>query len=120
MRTCTYLDHQQAERCTECGAHISMCVCENVDEDAHERLYSTLGHILNLTRESFEQELKKYPNPACLFLDLIVELGELSKILIENEEKNDTLRPEVFRKAISIAATILRIAEESHNLSREY
>lgn len=112
MRTCTFLDQQNTERCTECGVSIDLCLCANVDLSAHQRLNSTDGMIISMIRGELDAARGKFPGSTHQLAALMEEVGELAQAMMEHDRDGSQTVQEVLREAVQVAAMAIRVAAE--------
>ena len=112
MRTCTFLDPQNIERCTECGVPMDLCLCANVDLSAHQRLNSVDGQIISRVRGELDAARKQVPGSTHMLAALMVEVGELAQAMMEHDRDGSQTTQEVLREAIQVAAMAIRVAAE--------
>lgn len=112
MRTCTFLDPQNIERCTECGVSLDLCLCANVDLSAHQRLNSADGQIISMVRGELDAARGKFPETTHMLAALMEEVGELAQALMEHDRDGSQTTQEVLREAVQVAAMAIRVAAE--------
>lgn len=111
-RTCSYLDQHHAERCTECGVSLDICLCQDVDDKAHERLWASDGQTIRAIQMEIRAARSAFPGNRHLMAALVEEVGELAQALIQNDRGERTSNPEVFKEAVQVAAMAIRVAVE--------
>ena len=112
MRTCTFLDPQNIERCTECGVPMDLCLCANVDLSAHQRWNSVDGQIISMVRGELDAARKQFPGSTHMLAALMEEVGELAQAMMEHDRDGSQTTQEVLREAIQVAAMAIRVAAE--------
>lgn len=112
MRTCTFLDPQNMERCTECGISLDLCLCANVDLSAHQRLNSVDGQIISMVRGELDAARGKFPGSTHMLAALMEEVGELAQALMQHDTDGSQTTQEVLREAVQVAAMAIRVAAE--------
>lgn len=112
MRTCTFLDPQNMERCTECGVTVDLCLCANVDLSAHNRLNSTDGMIMTMVRGELDAARSQFPETTHMLAALMEEVGELAQAMMEHDRDGSQTTQEVLREAVQVATMAIRVAAE--------
>lgn len=80
-RPCVYFDRRNAERCTECGNTIALCLCMEVNDQAFERTTSEVGLFLR------EVWLARKTAPANSTLEeLFAQIGLAAAQLVKNRD----------------------------------
>lgn len=107
MRTATFLDSRQRERCTECGSGLDLCTCEDPDAMALERLTSPAGRFL---ADVLREEDQLGVNENHLFEKIVEEIGAVGAGLV-NHADDRSVAPDVIRKSlVKLAALTTRLA----------
>ena len=109
--TCIYRDPRGTMRCTECGNSEDLCVCVEVNRDAHTRLWSREGRVLRAIMQEIEDARTQFPEPTFLLAALQEEVGEVANALLEHHRGNKPPK-EVLRECVQTAAMAVRIAIE--------
>lgn len=107
-RTCTYTDPFNVKRCTECGQGVEFCVCVSIDNKAHDRLNSPAGIVLRMVRGELEALTPDRTQHA--LVSLVAEVGQLSRLMIQHDLRQETTPTEVLRRAVMVAAHTIRLA----------
>jgi len=110
-RTCTYHDQQRRLRCTECGITADLCQCQNLDENAHNRLWDDDGKMLRAVRGELSQHREAFPNTHYLMAGLVEAVGDLMKALIQQQVGNKQ-PAEVFHESVKVSAIAIRMGTE--------
>lgn len=107
-RSCTYLDSRTTNlSCTECGRGLDLCSCANPDEQAHERLHSPEGLVMQLIQG---QLTSSDPDGQHALASLTAEVGKLAACMINHDRSQEVPSQEVLRRAVMTAALAIRIA----------
>jgi len=110
-RECAYHDHQRRLRCTECGLFVVQCQCEDVEHNAHHRLWGDDGKMIRAIRGEIGQHREAFPNTHYLMAGLVEATGDLMKSLIQQQIGNRQ-PAEVFHEAVKVAALAVRMGTE--------
>lgn len=111
-RSCTFLDPQLQERCTECGVTIDLCLCVNINDSAHERLASPDGLVITMIRGELQAARKQFPRTTHMLAALMEEVGELAQAMMEHDVDGSQTTAQVLREAVQVATMAIRVATE--------
>ncbi len=111
-RTCTYTDPHNIHRCTECGHTVDLCICVDVEGQAHDRLQSPDGIVMMMVRGELDAARGEYPDGQHALAALLEEAGKLARGLIKHDRAQEVAIQEVLRRAVTTAAMAIRIATE--------
>lgn len=112
MRECTYFDSHQRERCTECGITVDLCKCQNLNDNAHRRLWSDDGKMIRSIRGELQQAREAFPDSRYMLCALMEEVGELAQAIMEHSRGENKTAAEVYHEAIQVATMAIRIGTE--------
>lgn len=119
-RSCAYLDPHHIERCTECGITLDLCLCENVNDKAQERLWNNDGKTICAIMMEIQSARTTFPGNEHMMAALTEEVGELAQALINHDRGENTTTSQVFKEAVQVAAMAIRIAVEGdHSFAYE-
>ena len=111
-RTCTYLDPHHTERCTECGVTIDLCLCEEVNDMAQERLWSDDGKAIRAIIHELDSAREAFPGNRHMLCALMEEVGELAQAIMQHDRAEGTTTNQVFKEAVQVATMAIRVATE--------
>lgn len=111
-RYCTYLDSHLREHCSECGLMLDSCQCQNLNDNAHTRLWSDDGQMIRAIRGELQQAREAFPHTRYMLTALMEEVGELAQALMEHSRGENKTAAEVFHEAIQVATMAIRIGTE--------
>lgn len=113
---CWYRDPKGILRCTECGQSHDLCVCLNVSEDAHKRLWSPEGRVIRGILQELIEARDKYPEDVHTLAALMREVGTLSDVMIGfDRNREGVTQQDVMKEAIQVAVMAIRVAIEGDN-----
>lgn len=112
IRTCTYTDPHNTQRCTECGLTTDLCLCVDVEGSAHDRLQSPDGLVMTMIRGELDAARGKFPDTLHRLAALGEEFGELCQALMQHDIDGSQTTAMVLREAVQVATTAIRIATE--------
>ncbi len=110
-RTCVYLDDRGVHRCTECGQNLDLCTCVQIDNIAHERLWSPDGLVFRMIQGELRATRKESINSDRTLAALGSEFGRLCLAMLQHEDGQQSAE-QVLREAIQVASTTIRVATE--------
>ena len=111
MRANTYWDPNRRVRCTECGVTEDLCLCQNVCDRAHERLWSPTGLTVRQIWDELASARRVFPENEHMLAALVEKVGELAQALIDHSRGSKTA-PELYKEAIQVACMAIRVATE--------
>lgn len=108
MRSCSFLNRRRQEFCTECGADLTLCVCEDPDEAAHQRLNSSEGQFIRAVGAALDAPgINDH-----LYESLVEKVGDLGAALVDHNQTRSPAPDEIYRILVEIATFATRIATE--------
>jgi len=104
MRTCSYADSRNTERCTECGMSVDLCQCQNVDDKASARLASPEGEFLTAVWRQTAQGNPRYN----LLEHSLEQFGKVAILLT----KADSPDSEIYRSLVQLCVLLTALAAQ--------
>ena len=119
MRDCSYRDPRGTQRCTECGAPLDLCHCEEPDDVAHERLWTAEGRTMTMIRNEVEKALESGIGPRHLLAQLNAEIGQINYQFYVHDDiartqgetgEQGVTAEEVYRSLVRACSLAIRLA----------